>query len=223
MGQNRCARIRQTIYFTFAVFLDSFTLQRDNKRPVTALTDVTVLQKCALSGDLRTRLPPPEGPGLCKVEMTSSLWQSSRITVILKIITNNVFCLCAPARSVASSSVEEDPLVQLTAHRREKRCSCENQKDKECIFFCHIGIVWVNTPRILNTIKHLVILPLPQSKYMLIRIIGDWGLQSLCPLHSSSPTAGLVAFEHFCEKKQRVKNEPANCYISALGITERAV
>uniref|UniRef100_A0A3Q1H8Y5 Endothelin-like toxin domain-containing protein n=1 Tax=Anabas testudineus TaxID=64144 RepID=A0A3Q1H8Y5_ANATE len=33
-----------------------------------------------------------------------------------------------------------------TAHRREKRCSCENQKDKECIFFCHIGIVWVNTP-----------------------------------------------------------------------------
>uniref|UniRef100_A0A672GH19 Endothelin-like toxin domain-containing protein n=1 Tax=Salarias fasciatus TaxID=181472 RepID=A0A672GH19_SALFA len=32
------------------------------------------------------------------------------------------------------------------AHRREKRCSCENQKDKECIFFCHIGIVWVNTP-----------------------------------------------------------------------------
>uniref|UniRef100_A0A3B3ZY25 Endothelin-like toxin domain-containing protein n=2 Tax=Periophthalmus magnuspinnatus TaxID=409849 RepID=A0A3B3ZY25_9GOBI len=33
-----------------------------------------------------------------------------------------------------------------TAHHREKRCSCENQKDKECIFFCHIGIVWVNTP-----------------------------------------------------------------------------
>ncbi|XP_014822793.1 PREDICTED: endothelin-2-like isoform X1 [Poecilia mexicana] len=42
----------------------------------------------------------------------------------------------------------EGPLAQLahTAHRREKRCSCENQKDKECIFFCHIGIVWVNTP-----------------------------------------------------------------------------
>uniref|UniRef100_A0A665VT33 Endothelin-like toxin domain-containing protein n=1 Tax=Echeneis naucrates TaxID=173247 RepID=A0A665VT33_ECHNA len=29
------------------------------------------------------------------------------------------------------------PPAQLThtAHRREKRCSCENQKDKECIFF----------------------------------------------------------------------------------------
>ncbi|KAK5614628.1 hypothetical protein CRENBAI_012743 [Crenichthys baileyi] len=50
--------------------------------------------------------------------------------------------------SVMSPVAEEGPLVQLahTAHRREKRCSCENQKDKECIFFCHIGIVWVNTP-----------------------------------------------------------------------------
>ncbi|KAK3522727.1 hypothetical protein QTP86_030799 [Hemibagrus guttatus] len=29
---------------------------------------------------------------------------------------------------------------------REKRCSCENLKDRECVYFCHIGIVWVNTP-----------------------------------------------------------------------------
>ncbi|XP_054618353.1 endothelin-2 [Dunckerocampus dactyliophorus] len=42
----------------------------------------------------------------------------------------------------------EGPTVQLvqTAHPRARRCSCENHKDKECIFFCHIGIVWVNTP-----------------------------------------------------------------------------
>ncbi|GLD56944.1 protein NLRC3-like protein [Lates japonicus] len=54
----------------------------------------------------------------------------------------------ASTLSVTSPTAEEGPLAQLThtAHRREKRCSCENQKDKECIFFCHIGIVWVNTP-----------------------------------------------------------------------------
>ncbi|XP_051792742.1 endothelin-1 [Acanthochromis polyacanthus] len=54
----------------------------------------------------------------------------------------------ASSISVTGPAAEEGPLVQLThtAHRREKRCSCENQKDKECIFFCHIGIVWVNTP-----------------------------------------------------------------------------
>uniref|UniRef100_A0A3Q3X564 Endothelin-like toxin domain-containing protein n=1 Tax=Mola mola TaxID=94237 RepID=A0A3Q3X564_MOLML len=50
--------------------------------------------------------------------------------------------------SEESPAAEEGPPAQLThtAHRREKRCSCENQKDKECIFFCHIGIVWVNAP-----------------------------------------------------------------------------
>ncbi|KAM6915081.1 uncharacterized protein FYW49_009974 [Xenentodon cancila] len=53
-----------------------------------------------------------------------------------------------PTPSVVSPTAEEGPIAELrhTAHRREKRCSCENQKDKECIFFCHIGIVWVNTP-----------------------------------------------------------------------------
>ncbi|XP_032900896.1 endothelin-2-like [Amblyraja radiata] len=31
-------------------------------------------------------------------------------------------------------------------HRREKRCSCSNMRDKECIYFCHKDIIWVNTP-----------------------------------------------------------------------------
>ncbi|KAK6489005.1 endothelin-1 [Huso huso] len=49
---------------------------------------------------------------------------------------------------VALSNSEGVPLTVLThkAPHREKRCSCENLKDKECVYFCHIGIVWVNTP-----------------------------------------------------------------------------
>lgn len=39
------------------------------------------------------------------------------------------------------------PQLSHKAHDREKRCSCENLKDRECVYFCHIGIVWVNTPR----------------------------------------------------------------------------
>ncbi|XP_078279269.1 uncharacterized protein LOC144606782 [Rhinoraja longicauda] len=31
-------------------------------------------------------------------------------------------------------------------HRREKRCSCNDMRDKECIYFCHKDIIWVNTP-----------------------------------------------------------------------------
>ncbi|KAG7325730.1 hypothetical protein KOW79_010655 [Hemibagrus wyckioides] len=35
----------------------------------------------------------------------------------------------------------------LPARRvRTKRCSCSNWMDKECIYFCHLDIIWVNTP-----------------------------------------------------------------------------
>ncbi|XP_064204911.1 LOW QUALITY PROTEIN: endothelin-2-like [Anguilla rostrata] len=29
---------------------------------------------------------------------------------------------------------------------RTKRCSCSNWLDRECIYFCHLDIIWVNTP-----------------------------------------------------------------------------
>lgn len=32
-------------------------------------------------------------------------------------------------------------------HVRTKRCSCNSWDDKECIYFCHLDIIWVNTPR----------------------------------------------------------------------------
>ncbi|KAL7887234.1 hypothetical protein AOLI_G00049550 [Acnodon oligacanthus] len=33
------------------------------------------------------------------------------------------------------------------AHRvRTKRCSCNNQLDSECHYFCHLDIIWVTTP-----------------------------------------------------------------------------
>ncbi|XP_048405470.1 endothelin-1 isoform X1 [Stegostoma tigrinum] len=29
---------------------------------------------------------------------------------------------------------------------RTKRCSCSSFLDKECIYFCHLDIIWINTP-----------------------------------------------------------------------------
>ncbi|TRY85961.1 hypothetical protein DNTS_032719 [Danionella cerebrum] len=31
-------------------------------------------------------------------------------------------------------------------HSRTKRCSCASFLDKECVYFCHLDIIWVNTP-----------------------------------------------------------------------------
>ncbi|XP_028808988.1 endothelin-3-like [Denticeps clupeoides] len=46
------------------------------------------------------------------------------------------------------AQLQNQPLGPFSSqvHQRAKRCSCENLKDKECVFYCHIGIVWVNTP-----------------------------------------------------------------------------
>ncbi|KAM8966654.1 endothelin-1 [Pelodytes ibericus] len=30
--------------------------------------------------------------------------------------------------------------------RRFKRCSCSSLMDKECVYFCHLDIIWINTP-----------------------------------------------------------------------------
>ncbi|XP_049459142.1 endothelin-2 [Epinephelus fuscoguttatus] len=45
------------------------------------------------------------------------------------------------------SEQAELPAQAPHPHRvRTKRCSCNNWDDKECIYFCHLDIIWVNTP-----------------------------------------------------------------------------
>uniref|UniRef100_A0A3B1K2N2 Endothelin 1 n=1 Tax=Astyanax mexicanus TaxID=7994 RepID=A0A3B1K2N2_ASTMX len=40
-----------------------------------------------------------------------------------------------------------DVTVGLPRHSRTKRCSCSTFLDKECVYFCHLDIIWVNTPK----------------------------------------------------------------------------
>ncbi|XP_036371840.1 endothelin-1 [Megalops cyprinoides] len=45
---------------------------------------------------------------------------------------------------------EETASVATTSpsahHTRTKRCSCATFLDKECVYFCHLDIIWINTP-----------------------------------------------------------------------------
>ncbi|KAK2874579.1 hypothetical protein Q8A67_021732 [Cirrhinus molitorella] len=34
----------------------------------------------------------------------------------------------------------------LKPHRRAKRCTCYSYRDKECVYYCHLDIIWINTP-----------------------------------------------------------------------------
>ncbi|TRY94856.1 hypothetical protein DNTS_008541, partial [Danionella cerebrum] len=42
----------------------------------------------------------------------------------------------------------EDELVPASHTRtRSKRCTCYSFKDIECVYYCHLGIIWINTPQ----------------------------------------------------------------------------
>ncbi|XP_037667508.1 endothelin-3 isoform X2 [Choloepus didactylus] len=32
------------------------------------------------------------------------------------------------------------------ARHRARRCTCFTYKDKECVYYCHLDIIWINTP-----------------------------------------------------------------------------
>lgn len=49
--------------------------------------------------------------------------------------------LAAPTGETPSAST-----AKSSAHVRTKRCSCATFLDKECVYFCHLDIIWVNTP-----------------------------------------------------------------------------
>ncbi|XP_063140364.1 endothelin-3 isoform X3 [Rattus norvegicus] len=37
---------------------------------------------------------------------------------------------------------------RVPAHHRPRRCTCFTYKDKECVYYCHLDIIWINTPEL---------------------------------------------------------------------------
>ncbi|XP_069032314.1 endothelin-1 [Embiotoca jacksoni] len=62
---------------------------------------------------------------------------------VLSVMYSWIFCtaLSAPAGGTPTASA-----VTQGRHVRNKRCSCATFLDKECVYFCHLDIIWVNTP-----------------------------------------------------------------------------
>ncbi|CAL8396675.1 unnamed protein product [Gadus morhua 'NCC'] len=54
--------------------------------------------------------------------------------------------LAAVLNTVVSAPASEVPAASLVSHVRNKRCSCATFLDHECVYFCHLDIIWVNTP-----------------------------------------------------------------------------
>ncbi|XP_061597187.1 endothelin-2 [Cololabis saira] len=46
----------------------------------------------------------------------------------------------------AAERPEQPAQTPPPVHIRTKRCSCNNWQDNECFYFCHLDVIWVNTP-----------------------------------------------------------------------------
>uniref|UniRef100_A0A3B4F9A1 Endothelin-like toxin domain-containing protein n=1 Tax=Pundamilia nyererei TaxID=303518 RepID=A0A3B4F9A1_9CICH len=45
------------------------------------------------------------------------------------------------------NQMEVEVQERVPTHRlRTKRCACSNPLDSECHYFCHLDIIWINTP-----------------------------------------------------------------------------
>ncbi|NXQ90196.1 EDN2 protein, partial [Nyctibius grandis] len=64
------------------------------------------------------------------------------------------------------------------AHPRSKRCSCNSWLDKECIYFCHLDIIWVNTPG--HTAPYGLGSPPRRRKRSLSRCECSYSRDSIC-------------------------------------------
>ncbi|XP_074469633.1 endothelin-1 [Sebastes fasciatus] len=71
---------------------------------------------------------------------------------VFSVMNSWILCtvLSAPAGETPTASTTDTDTQQQQqqqrSHVRTKRCSCANFLDNECIYFCHLDIIWVNTP-----------------------------------------------------------------------------
>ncbi|XP_053430145.1 endothelin-3 [Nycticebus coucang] len=52
----------------------------------------------------------------------------------------------SPGQEQAPSQARDQEAEKGSEHHRSRRCTCFTYKDKECVYYCHLDIIWINTP-----------------------------------------------------------------------------
>ncbi|KAJ8334893.1 hypothetical protein SKAU_G00405320 [Synaphobranchus kaupii] len=69
-----------------------------------------------------------------------------RIVISVISIIFSGFLQAVTPLPVSQETETVDTTRSSPRHIRTKRCSCATFLDKECVYFCHLDIIWVNTP-----------------------------------------------------------------------------
>nr|XP_046182587.1 endothelin-1-like [Oncorhynchus gorbuscha] len=65
---------------------------------------------------------------------------------VLSIVYSGILQTVTSAPMGKETAVATPASPVPVRHIRNKRCSCATFLDKECVYFCHLDIIWVNTP-----------------------------------------------------------------------------
>ncbi|XP_017397275.2 endothelin-2 [Cebus imitator] len=93
------------------------------------------------AGRWQQTLPAPVQPAHSAAAMVSvpTTWCSVALALLVAL---------HEGKGQAAATLEQpasSPHAQ-GARLRLRRCSCSSWLDKECVYFCHLDIIWVNTP-----------------------------------------------------------------------------
>ncbi|XP_015504492.1 endothelin-2 isoform X2 [Parus major] len=95
----------------------------------------------------------------------------------------------------------------LAAPPRSKRCSCNSWLDKECIYFCHLDIIWVNTPG--HTAPYGLGSPPRRRKRSAGRCECRHSRDSFCATFCQGRPGDLRASSHRQQRSRRDTQPPA--------------
>ncbi|XP_026865582.1 endothelin-2 [Electrophorus electricus] len=107
------------------------------------------------------------------------------------------------------SQRSETTSASLVKRVRTKRCSCSNWMDKECIYFCHLDIIWVNTPS--KIVPYGLGSPLSRRRRSTGRCVcdnpGDLTCSTFCHASSMDPSMVVVSpLDHGLDDMDKASN-----------------
>ncbi|XP_062385412.1 endothelin-1 isoform X2 [Sardina pilchardus] len=116
------------------------------------------------------------------------------LRMIFTVILILVLVIFHTAASLSIGGVTVAGTSSPARHIRSKRCSCATFLDKECVYFCHLDIIWVNTPE--RTVSY-GLGNVPRKKRSL-RDFSDSAQKNRCKCKNEKDSACMT----FCDTTQ---------------------
>ncbi|KAL7860149.1 hypothetical protein SRHO_G00152960 [Serrasalmus rhombeus] len=76
----------------------------------------------------------------------SSLWPGDAQDIQSFELTSSVGPKRNPSQYRNAKTLLSKDAEAHQTHQRPRRCTCFSYKDKECVYYCHLDIIWINTP-----------------------------------------------------------------------------